>query len=196
MNFTLRVKRFLHRNKRVLFTTSMLMLVVVMVFAVALASNNSRAIYDNDAVNTSTPSKITFVMPIKNGVIIKDFSNTSLKYNSTLKQWESHKGVDIKGADDAEVMAGYDGEVVSVENNYLCGTIITIRHSDNLQSVYSSLDEAVSVKVGDKVKAGQVIGKVSTSAKSESADGAHLHFEVLLNNVKTDPALYLETDNK
>lgn len=196
MNFRLSIKKFLHRNKRVLFTTSMLMLVVVMVFAVALASNNSQNMYDDSAVNTSTPSRITFVMPVKNGVIIKDFSNTSLKYNSTLKQWESHKGVDIKGDDNAEVMAGYDGEVVSVDNNYLCGTVITIKHAGNLQSVYSSLDEDVTVKVGDKVKAGQVIGHVSTSAKSESLDGAHLHFEILLDNVKTDPALYLQTDNK
>lgn len=196
MSLRYKIKNFLHRNKRVLVSSSMILFALIMVFSVAISSRDMASRVEEGVVNTSAQSKITFVMPIKNGVVIKDFSNTTLKYNSTLKQWEAHKGIDIKGEDNAEVMAGYDGEVLSIENNYLCGTIITIKHSDSLQSVYSSLDENVSVSVGDAVKAGQVIGRVSTSAKSESADGPHLHFEILLNNVKTDPALYLDLGNK
>ena len=125
-----------------------------------------------------------------------DFSNTALKYNSTLKQWEAHKAVDIKGADNSDVMAVLSGEVVSVESNYLKGTVVIIKHNKSLQTVYASLDENVKVKVGDKVKTCDVIGKVSTSAKSESNDGAHLHFEVLVDNVKTDPNLYLNLGDK
>jgi len=190
------LKEMLQRNRRTLTTLASLLLIVALVLAVALSTNSMNEKKMEDSVNASTPNSITFVMPVKDGVIIKDFSDSTLKYNSTLKQWESHKAVDIKGSDDADVLACFDGEIVSVENNYLCGTVVTIKHNDSLQSVYSSMDENVLVKVGDKVKSGQVIGKVSNSAKSESADGAHLHFEVLLNNVKTDPSLYLPSGNK
>ena len=171
-------------------------LAIAIVGIVAYKSSSNVSLNTSQTVQTSAPTTISFIMPVKNGVVIKDFSNTALKYNSTLKQWESHKAVDIKAADNSDVMAVMAGEVVSIENNYLKGTIVTIKHNKSLQTVYASLDEDVKVKVGDKVKQGTVIGKVSTSAKGESADGAHLHFEVLVDNVKVDPNLYLNTGDK
>lgn len=187
---------FFTRFKKVFAAGGALVLAIAIIGVVAVNSSNSQRGQSSNSVSTSTPSSIVFVMPIENGEIIKDFSNTSLKYNSTLKQWESHKAVDIKASDDANVLACYDGEVVDVSSTYLKGTVVTIKHSDSLQTVYGSLNENVLVKVGDKVSKGQVIGKVSTSAKNESEDGSHLHFEVLLNGVKVDPNLYLVTSDK
>ena len=188
------VKYFFHRHKRLLITLVSVVLAIALICIVAVKSAGTDRVEDN--VQTTTPDVVQFAMPVKDGVVIKDYSNTALKYNSTLKQWEAHKAVDIKGADDADVYACYDGEVVSVTNDYLKGNIVTIKHSDSLQTVYASLADDISVKVGDKVKKGDVIGKVSTSAKGELNDGAHLHLEVLLNGVKTDPNLYLENSNK
>jgi len=195
MNFKEKLFMFFQRYKRSLIATGLCFLAIIFVGVVAMSSADN-SLNDDENVQTSTPTTITFIMPVANGTIIKDFSSTTLKYNSTLKQWESHKAVDIKGADDADVLAVYDGEVVSVETVYLLGTVVKIKHNSSLTTVYGSLDESVLVSVGDKVTKGQVIGKVSTSAKNESNDGAHLHFEVLLDNVKVDPNLYLETSNK
>lgn len=189
------IKNFFLRFKRVIVTTSICALAFAIVGVVAIKSTGNISTPDK-TVSTSAPTTINFVMPVKNGEIIKDFSNTALKYNSTLKQWEAHKAVDIKGADDADVLAVYDGTVVSVETTYLNGTVVTIKHNKSLQTVYASLAENVQVKAGDKVKKGQVIGKVSNSAKSESADGNHLHFEVWHDGVKVDPNLYLITSEK
>ncbi len=189
------IKYFFSRHKRLLLTLSCCFMAVLLVSIVALKSSKT-AITDDKTVQTNNPTSISFIMPIKEGVVIKDYSNTALKYNATLKQWEAHKAVDIKGADDANVLAVYPGEVVSVESDYLRGTIVTIAHTGKLKTVYASLDDNVSVKVGDRVNTGDVIGKVSTSAKGEAKDGAHLHFEVLLDNVKTDPNLYLPNSNK
>ena len=179
----------------VILATSVCVLAIAIVGVVAARSANNVRLED-EMVNTSSPTTITFVMPIENGEIIKDYSATSLKYNATLKQWEAHKAVDIKGADDANVLACYDGTVVSVKTSYLTGTVVTIKHNNSLQTVYGSLDENVLVKEGDKVAKGQVIGKVSSSAKNESADGNHLHFEVLQDNKKVDPNLFLITSEK
>lgn len=195
MNYKESIKNFLIRFKKVIVASSICVLAVAIIGVVAAKTSNNS--YLNDAsVNTSNPSSINFVMPIENGEIIKDYSATSLKYNATLKQWEAHKAVDIKAADDANVLACYDGTVVSVKNSYLTGTVITIKHNNSLQTVYGSLDENVLVKEGDKVVKGQVIGKVSSSAKNESADGNHLHFEVLQDNKKVDPNLFLTTSEK
>lgn len=193
-----RIKNLFHRYKRTILASLGCVALIAMIAIVAVNSggNVKTNLKINESVETSAPTAITFVMPIENGTITKDYSNRTLKYNSTLKQWEAHKGVDIKGADDAKVKSAYKGEVVSIENNYLTGTIITIKHNDNLQTVYSSLSEDVLVSVGDKVTTGQVIGSVSTSAKNESGEGPHLHFEVLENNIKVDPNLYLESANK
>ena len=196
MSYKEKLKSFFIRFKRLIVFGGVCALAIAIVGIVAYKSSSNVSLNTSQTVQTSAPTTISFIMPVKNGVVIKDFSNTALKYNSTLKQWESHKAVDIKAVDNSDVMAVMAGEVVSIENNYLKGTIVTIKHNKSLQTVYASLDEDVKVKVGDKVKQGTVIGKVSTSAKGESADGAHLHFEVLVDNVKVDPNLYLNTGDK
>lgn len=190
------IKGLWHRYKRAIVSSAMCFLAIVLVAVISATSLSGSKRYKNDEVQTSSPTSITFVSPVKDGTITKDYSNKTLKYNETLKQWEAHKAVDIKGADGAEVVAVAGGEVVSVESNYLTGTVVTIKHNDKLQTVYGSLDEKVDVKAGDKVKSGQKIGIISTSAKNEAKQGAHLHFEVLLDGVKVDPNLYLENSNK
>lgn len=191
-----KIINFFTKFKKAFAMGGLLALAIAIVGIVAVNSANKTAELNPNSVSTSTPNAIIFVMPVENGEIIKDFSNTSLKYNSTLKQWESHKAIDIKASDDANVLACYDGEVIDVSSTYLKGTVVTIKHTDSLQTVYGSLNENVLVKVGDQVKKGQIIGKVSNSAKNESEDGNHLHFEVLLNGIKVDPNLYLVTSDK
>lgn len=195
MNYKENILAFLRRYKRSMVVTGLCVLAIIFVGAVALKSAETNRLND-DNVQTSTPTSITFIMPVANGVIIKDYSNTTLKYNSTLNQWESHKAIDIRGADDADVVAAYDGEVVDVTSDYLLGKVVKIKHNSSLVTVYGSLADSVNVAVGDKVKTGQVIGKVSASANNEANDGAHLHFEVLQNNVKVDPNIYLDSPNK
>ncbi|MGN1227295.1 MAG: peptidoglycan DD-metalloendopeptidase family protein, partial [Christensenellales bacterium] len=60
-----------------------------------------------------------------------------------------------------------------------------------MKSLYSSLDSAVNVKVGDEVKSGDVIGKVGDTANGEHTDGAHLHFEFYRDGVKVNPNDYI-----
>ncbi len=188
------IKYFFSRFRRV-FLASFLCLIAIAIISVVAVKTSQNAALRDDNVQVSAPSAITFIMPIKDGTITKEFSNTALKYNKTLKQWEAHKAIDIKGADKADVLAVYGGKITNVESNYLKGTIVTITHTNNLKTEYSSLDN-VTVKVGDVVKQGDKIGSASTSAKGESAEGDHIHLEVLLDNKKVDPLLYIVTGDK
>ncbi len=142
----------------------------------------------------STPA-ITYSLPMNNASVVKDYSIKELQYNQTLNRWEAHLSVDLMSLD-ATVMAIRDGVVTSVENDFLMGNVVTIEHADGLVSVYASLEDNILVKVGDSVTNGQVIGYAGSTASSESAEGVHLDFAMLLNGEEVDPNDYLALQNK
>ena len=167
------------------------------VLATGLSSNVQKAESSNaeNAIVSVNTYPITFSMPMKNASLLKDFSGDELFYNATLGRWEYHDGIDLVSSD-LKVFAVANGEVVDVEENGLLGTTVTIKHANNLFSQYSSLSSNVLVEEGDKVKAGEEIASADNSATSEAADGKHLHFSMLENNKKIDPANYLEFEVK
>ena len=171
-------------------------LVIACAVTIALVSannSNSRADIGDDGIDVSTT---TYVVPMQNATIVKDYSGSELQYNDTLKQWEIHKAIDFQASDDLNVYAVADGTVSNVYTNYLEGTVIEISHSDGIVSIYKSLNNEVSVAVGDSVIAGQIIGQVADSMAQESNTGAHLHFEMTVNGVKVDPNDYLSLGDK
>ena len=137
----------------------------------------------------------TYVVPMKNATVSKDYSGKELQYNDTLKQWEIHKAIDFLAGEEVNVYALTDGTVSNVYNNYLEGTVIEISHGKGLVSVYKSLSKA-DVKVGDKVSTGQIVGQVGETMAAELNMGAHLHFEVLLDGVRVDPNNYIDLGDK
>ena len=70
------------------------------------------------------------------------------------------------------------------------GNVVYIKHDDgDVVTRYAHLHNgSITVKVGDKVKQGQVIGKMGSSGRSS---GIHLHFEVLINGIAVDPMNYI-----
>lgn len=138
----------------------------------------------------------TFVVPMKNATIAKDYSGSELQFNETLKQWEIHKAIDFVANEDLNVYAVADGTVSNVYSNYLEGSVIEISHSNGIISVYKSISKEVKVSIGDKVGAGTVIGEVADTMASELKVGAHLHFEMIKSGVKVNPNDYLDLGNK
>ena len=91
-----KIVNFFARFRKLLISGGMVALAIAIVGVVAIKNNQGNYMQGSNSVSTAAPSSIIFVMPVENGEIIKDYSNTSLKYNTTLKQWESHKAIDIK----------------------------------------------------------------------------------------------------
>ncbi len=147
----------------------------------------------NVEVNTG---KIEFVMPVANATISKGFSATELQYNPALNEWSIHKALDFSVESGANVMACYDGTVVSITKDILDGTVITIDHGNNLKTVYKSLSEDVKVQVSQKVKKGEIIGQASASSSGETTDSSQVHFEVWKDDALVDPAGYIQIDEK
>ena len=88
-----------------------------------------------------------------------------------------------------------DGKVVISEARisngkyYSYGEYIVISHGDGTMTLYAHmLANSRKVKVGDKVKQGQVIGTVGSTGNST---GTHLHFEVRVGGSPVNPLPYL-----
>lgn len=189
-----RVGAFLKRN---IFYVIAIILIASVATVIAVSSNKTEDIDLNEIPDVPVDvTPVTYANPLSTFTICKDYSDTELKYNSTLKQWESHKGVDLCAEMGAKVMSIADGKVEQVYSNYMHGTVIVISHDNGITSLYSSLATNTEVKVGDKVLKGEVIGYVSNTANGESSDGAHLHFEMTKNGVKVDPNQYLSLTDK
>lgn len=158
----------------------------------------SQTIFDKDipVVNTT----ITLIRPYTdtNVKIVKDFydyqadeekqKNSLIYYESTYLQ---NSGVSYGGTSEAfDVVTILDGVVVDVKEDSTLGTIVEIRHSNDIVSVYQSLSE-VTVKKDDEVKQGTIIGKSGLSNISKELNN-HLHFELIIKGQIVNPEAYYD----
>jgi peptidoglycan hydrolase-like protein with peptidoglycan-binding domain len=95
-----------------------------------------------------------------------------------------HSGIDYPGAAGTRVTASAPGRVTFAGwSAGGWGYLVTIAHSHGVQTLYAHLSR-VGVRVGQRVRAGQPIGRVGASGH---ASGPHLHFEVRLRGAAIDP---------
>jgi murein DD-endopeptidase MepM/ murein hydrolase activator NlpD len=86
------------------------------------------------------------------------------------------------------VYAADDGVVALVGSSSSgYGNFVVIAHSGGLDTLYGHLSVAL-VKLGDRVAQGQPIGLEGSTGNST---GAHLHFELRINQKPVDPTPYL-----
>lgn len=106
-------------------------------------------------------------------------------------RWGSfHSGLDLcvyNGTEGEDVLACFDGVVITAEYHSDYGNYIIIDHGNGYTSLYAHLSSDC-VSVGDEVVAGDVIGYAGNTGYST---GAHLHFELALDGVTMNPYLYL-----
>ncbi len=118
-----------------------------------------------------------------------DFESDSKKQVNSLIYYENtymqNNGVDYTNDEDFEVVSILDGEVVSIEDNAIYGKVVTIKHNDNLKSVYSNVKD-ILVNVGYKINQGEIFG-TSTSYKADTSVKSLLHFEVYYKGSAIDP---------
>ena len=113
----------------------------------------------------------------------------SSKYGSrrhpVLGYTKMHRGVDFAAPRGTPVFAAGDGIVEKAGWNGSYGRYIRIRHTGTYKTAYAHLSGInKKVKTGKRVSQGKIIGYVGSSGRST---GAHLHYEVLLNNQQINP---------
>ena len=143
---------------------------------------------DEDEPKPSKPAKT--VRPVS-GDTVAPYSMDALCYNQTTRDWRVHNGMDIAAEAGTPVCAAAEGTVYAVCEDETMGMTVVIHHSGGYITEYASLAEDVSVKAGDTVTAGQVIGSVGDSALLENAIGDHVHFSVTCDGELVDPTDFL-----
>ena len=144
----------------------------------------------SEEVQSTAAEEVVYVWPVS-GEVVREHTLSALKYDDTMRDWRTHRGVDIACEEGTSVSAVRGGRIESIEFDDFYGTTITIDHGDGVRSVYSNLAEETAVNVDDWVDPGVTIGSVGKSALCEIAQDAHLHFEMTFNGVAVDPMGYL-----
>lgn len=104
------------------------------------------------------------------------------------KKRSIHWGTDFRAPAGTPVYAALSGRVVLAKNLYFTGNTVIIDHGAGIHTLYAHLSK-ITVKEGQEVKAGQVIGKVGSTGRST---GPHLHFGFYVADVKADPMIVMK----
>ena len=125
-------------------------------------------------------SNTGFIFPITHPRLS---SNYGWRKHPISGQHKKHRGIDLAAPKDARVVAVRAGTVVFSSYHGGYGNLITLEHDDGYASLYGHLN-SMEVKIGEKVKAGQLIGRVGSTGNST---GPHLHFEWRRNGEALNP---------
>lgn len=136
-------------------------------------------------------SSIPAIQPISNKDLKRTASGFGYRIHPIYKITKFHSGMDFTAPTGTDVFATGNGVIKEVKSaRRELGNHIIIDHGFGFQTVYAHLD-GFKVRVGQKVKRGDVIGFVGSTGLSTAP---HLHYEVLVNGNHTDPALYYFND--
>jgi murein DD-endopeptidase MepM/ murein hydrolase activator NlpD len=103
------------------------------------------------------------------------------------KNLEFHHGIDISNIRGTPIYATAAGTVSKTIYTRGYGRHIVIDHGNGYKTLYAHL-QSFDIKKGDKVTKGQIIGKMGSTGLST---GPHLHYEVIYNSRKLNPANFL-----
>ncbi len=109
----------------------------------------------------------------------------SKRHHPILHKIRAHKGVDYAAPHGTPVKAAGDGVIQFLGRKGGYGNTIVLNHGRQNSTLYGHLSRFhQTVKPGQRVKQGQVIGYVG---RTGLASGDHLHFEFLVNGHHKDP---------
>ena len=109
------------------------------------------------------------------------------------KRWgRQHQGIDFAASVGQPIYATKAGKVIHSGWEFGYGKSVVIDHGHGLQTRYAHCSKLL-VKVGAEVDKGEEIGLVGSTGHST---GPHLHFEVIVDGVRKNPAWYYAFDNK
>ncbi|WP_125152600.1 peptidoglycan DD-metalloendopeptidase family protein [Clostridium rectalis] len=127
--------------------------------------------------------KAEFTMPVKGNIT----SNYGYREDPVTKSKKFHEGIDIDVKENTDIKVVYDGKVKDCGEDVELGKYVLIDHGQGIETKYAHLNE-LSIKKGDELKKGSIIGKSGNTGKST---GPHLHFELLYMGESKNPSEFI-----
>ena len=208
----------LFKDKRVIFSAALACAAIILaiVFVASLATPDDNLSIDAGNMNSSstggdgsssgsdeptggegdtpTVDETGMLTPVVSVSVSNDYG---FFYNQTLNCYYHHDGVDFMADEGTDIVAVEAGTIESIyTGDVLSGTEIVVDHGNGLKTLYRFVEAKEGLKAGDSVEKGDVIATVAEANGDEYKDGAHLHFEILENGKKVDPAKHLTLEEK
>jgi len=119
---------------------------------------------------------------------LPDYTNLSSLYAGRIDPFTgkkaTHSGIDVPAPKGVKILSAKSGVVLtSAYNKGGYGNYVVVDHGNGNTTLYAHMSSR-SVKAGDVVKQGQVLGLVGTTGRST---GNHLHYEIREKDVRIDP---------
>lgn len=102
--------------------------------------------------------------------------------------WTSHGGTDIAAPYGTSIVSANDGVVIFAGWHYSYGNYVIVDHGGGIATLYGHCSKLL-VSKGQTVSRGEKIALIGSTGYST---GNHLHFEVRINGVRTQPMDYLK----
>ncbi|MGC6469987.1 MAG: M23 family metallopeptidase [Flavobacteriales bacterium] len=136
-------------------------------------------------------ASIPAIQPVKNKELKRIASGFGRRIDPYYKKLKFHYGVDFSAPKGTPIYATGNGVVTKTKKSRRgFGNHIVIEHGYGYESLYAHMTK-YTVRKGQKVKRGDIIGYVGSTGKSTAP---HLHYEVHKNGKKVNPAYYFHND--
>ena len=138
----------------------------------------------NLAEHRAALRKIPFKPPMLYFYISSEYGNR--KHPKTGKI-AFHHGVDLAGTWQENVRAAAPGTVIYAGTEGSFGKVVRVQHDFGIVTTYAHLAR-ITVRLDDYIGENHVVGKMGNTGRSA---GAHLHYEVRINNKSNDPVKFM-----
>ncbi|MBL7913816.1 MAG: M23 family metallopeptidase [Bacteroidia bacterium] len=136
-------------------------------------------------------ASIPAIQPVSNKDLTRIASGFGYRIHPIYKTSKMHEGIDFTAPIGTDIYAAGNGtvkEVVYGDRGY--GNYVLISHGFGYETLYAHMSK-VNARPGQKVKRGDVIGKVGSTGASTAP---HLHYEVIKQGTKINPINFFYND--
>ena len=133
---------------------------------------------------------IPAIQPISNKDLRQTASGYGMRIDPIYRTPRFHSGMDFSAKIGTDIYATGDGKITMAGWKQGYGNCVMIDHGYGYQTLYGHMSK-FKVRVGQKVKRGEVIGAVGNTGKST---GPHLHYEVIVRGRYDNPSKYYYMD--
>lgn len=137
------------------------------------------------ALLSDVTEQLPLAKPMNNYRLTSGFGVRIDPFRHTLAR---HTGLDFSGPIGSQVHVTSDGRIEKAGRYGAYGNAIIVSHAYGVSTLYGHLSK-ILVKPGQVVHKGEIIGVQGSTGRST---GNHLHYEVMYNGVKLNPANFLK----
>lgn len=142
-----------------------------------------------EEIFSQNKDKINFVNATPNMMPVEGWitSEFGIRKHPIGRRYRMHNGIDIASPHGTKIKAPAGGKVVFAARSSGYGNMLIIRHGYGISTMYAHLNNFY-VKKGQTIKRGDIVAEIGTTGYST---GPHLHYEVQVDGIPSDPLVFL-----